>query len=299
MKSLPADQYESLKSTIKNAEVPGIFRSILKKQAHSVASNLVISAEVSTQINLFDSFRRQYETVLILASQDKATNYGGRECIDVTSIYSLIRGCHERFLALWYLSKSGAFPSATPEEEASFKHRCFLHGGFIDAQKNMKLRSHLIGISNLSKTLDREKSERLANLQNIEDSKIFHSLADKVKEKIVKFGAWRIWEGAELSWWALATKSPLNSAMAQYEYHTTSMCIHPSNAGMYADAQHDRSQDGLLAYLYVLAAFSARALYYISPSTGAIISDKEWACIKEFIDIGEGWISLPPVPEWE
>ncbi len=299
MKKLTVEAYEKLKAEIQNREVPSLFHSMLFKQAYEIYRQPDTNDAQTTLFNLFNLFFRQYNTILVLANKIEHINHPGTRYLDTTSIHALIRCCHERFLALWYLATPGIFPQILSEEEAEFKFLCFLHGGLVDSAENIRFRSRLVDTSSLTPHIDQQIIYRHDTFEKIKRHPIFNELENEAKIGIEKYGAWRIAGRKILSWNGLARISPLNSSMAQYEYHTTSLYTHPGYAGLASDIQHDQNIDGLLAYLYVIAASNIKVIDKIFPESAGNFSDREIACLSEFLDIAQSWLQLPPLPEWD
>ena len=299
MKKLTPDSYEALRSQIHNKEVPNLFHSMLLKQSANISTQEAeLDKRASTLIDLFNMFFRQYNTILVLSKKVSHVGYPDTHYLDTTSINTLIRSCHERFLALWYLSCHGLFNRTTSDKEKEFKWLCFYHGGLMDSIRNMRYRSKLVDTSQVMQTHEFDKKAREATLTKIKSHPIFLRLEEKAKLEIEQLGAWRIVGKKSASWTELARKSPLNSAMAQYEYHTMSMYTHPSEAGLAADAMHDGNIDGLLAYLYALSALYITTIDEIFPFSTDTFTPRELACVTEILEIAKDWLALPPLPAW-
>lgn len=299
MKKLTPEVYKTLKSEIFNEEVPNLFHRMLFKQSATICRQQKKNTVLSAQTNLFNLFFRQYNTILVISRKVAHIEHPDAHYLDVTSVQVLIRCCHERFLALWYLTSLGILPNSSHAEEAEFKWLCFYHSGLVESIQNMKLRSKLVDTSNLESIAISEKSKRDETFLKIKYHPIFAQLENDIKVKIEKYGAWRVVGQKLLSWSEFGRVSPLNSAMAQYEYHTMSMYTHPGYAGLIADIQHDGNIDGLLVYLYVLAASHINMMDEILPESSENFTTRELACLTEFLEIAKSWLQLPPLPEWD
>lgn len=297
MKKLTSEIYETLKSEIRNNEVPDLFHKMLFKQGAEIYKKKLASKAQTNLYNLFNLFFRQYNTILVIAKKIEHINHPETYYLDITSVHALIRCCHERFLALWYLATPGIFPQLSSIDEFDFKFLCFYHGGLVDSLQNIKLKSKLVDTNNLNNIINNQIDDRANTFLKIKKYPIFNELEAETKKSIEKYGAWRVADKKILSWNELARISPLNSAMAQYEYQTTSLYTHPGYAGLSADILHDQNIDGLLAYLYVLAASYIKVMDNILPKSSEEFTSRELACLTEFLEISESWMEIPPIPE--
>jgi hypothetical protein len=297
MRKLTSDVYETQKAKITNEDVPGLFGSMFSKQAAIVFERRrTFDLADAAKADLFAIFVRQYHTILDLAGPRAGARNAPTTRPDITSIHVLIRSCHERYLAFWYLASEGIFSDASREEEATFKWLCYYHGGIVDTVRRNSLRSRLVDTSALADSIKSEVQARRKIFQEIRHHRIFNRLDEGTQRAIEHHGAWRIGNAEALSWRQLAEISPLNSAFAQYEYHLMSLYAHAGYAGIKADQQNDADIPGLLAYLYVLAACYISTLDSIVPGSDANFTSRELACFQELLDVAESWVALPPLP---
>ncbi len=302
MKKLSREIYDKIKSKIPNEEVPNLIHSMLFKQAAEIyrqTQEKSLSSPIIAQISLFNLFFRQYNTILVLSRKVAHIGRPDTRYLDITSVHVLIRCCHERFLALWYLASSRVFPNFPSEKEAEFKWLCYQHGGLMDSFKNMEHRSRLVDTSNLAGSINSDQKLYNEIIAKIKSNAIFEQLDNDAKTRIEKYGAWQVVDKRVLSLSALARISPLNSAIVQYEYHTMSLYAHPGYAGLIADKLHDGDVDGLLSYSYTLASFYIKIMDEIFPESSENFTNRELACQREFLEIGENWMQLLPLASWD
>jgi len=298
MRTLTPDIYKTQKSQIRDGELPHLFHSMLKKQAAVIFERQrMFDDALSAKADLFNLFFRQYNTILVLEQKVAHIDSPGARYIDITSVNVLIRSCHERFLAFWYLAEGRLFPDATPEEEAKFKWLCYYHGGLVDAERNNLLRARLVDVTAQAGAMAGNATRKRDVLKEIKNSQVFKQLEPKTQEAIERYGAWRIGNRKLLSWNGLARLSPIKGAIAEFEYHRMSLYAHTGFAGLEEDKRNNGSPDGLLAYLYVLAACLIFSLDSVLPDSDIHFTSRELACAQEFREIAQSWINLPPLED--
>lgn len=296
MRTLPLAIYEAQKAKIRNDEVSNLFHSMLKKQAAVIFEHRrTFDDALSAKADLFNLFFRQYNTVIVLSQKVAHIGSPDARYVDATSISILVRSCHERFLAFWYLAEGRLFPEATLEEEAKFKWLCYYHGGLVDAERSNRLRARLVDTTAQVDVVTNITRRKVDAFKEIKNSQIFAKLEPKAQEAIERYGAWRIENRKSLSWSQLARLAPIKGAIAEFEYHRMSLYAHTGLAGLEEDKRSGGTQDELLAYLYVLAACMMFSLDTILPDSDIRFSQRELACVHEFREIARSWISLTPL----
>jgi hypothetical protein len=305
---LEAAVFETAKGDIQNQEVPRLLQAALFKQLRFVTRceekiRLLDSKNdgaIIMRINLYKAFFKQFNTILVMAKGtsyivDQKTKY-----LDITSIFTLIRACHERYLTFWHLGTPlGCWP-VTPDQELHFRWLCFRLSGIVEEQQTFRLLGRLRDVSSVSKELREQEGARRQIFREIKVHPIFSFLDAHTKSQIEKYGSWRIGHQGVMSWTDLARFSPLHSTMGQYEYFIMGLYAHPTFRGIALDGTHNGNNiNNDLAYLYSIAAMFICDADDVFPGSDENLTVKELAIILELRDIAIKWLALPPLGDLE
>lgn len=299
MRGLPQDVYEKLVSEIQNAEVPSLLMSALLKQDMFVRNiGETLDENAKAKASLFTLFVQQFNTIISLSHKTLCIVDNDISFLDVTSIFTLVRSCHERYLAFWHLNTALCFWDVTPEQELNFRWLCFKHGGLVDEQRSFEMTARLRDLTNMSKTLESFKAARRKLFDHIRAHSIFAALDQRSREDIELYGNWRIGRRGSLSWRELVQLSPLYNQLGQYEYFQLNQHAHTSYRGLsLVNKFHENINDGL-AYLYTLAALFSYDLDAMVPGSDVNLTNQELAIIHEFKLIATEWMKLPVLDEY-
>lgn len=298
MRDLPQDRYDALKAEIKNHDVPKLIVSALVKQLGFVIPlEGGMDGALLQRVNIFKLFIKQYNTVLRLAQGVSYVTSPDISYLDVTSIFTLIRSCHERYLSFWFLSTPVDLWGGAPEQELHFRWLCFRHGGYVDELKTFGMTGRLQDISQLEEYIRKVRLAKSDILGEIRTHPIFSKLGAEAKAAIEYDGAWKIGRNGPLSWSELAKLSPLNSGLAQREYFTMCLYTHTGYRGIELDGGFRGSINDGLVYLYTVASMFVFELDALIPGAGQELTDRELAIVRELREVGMHWLALPPISE--
>ncbi|MED5544911.1 MAG: hypothetical protein VYD90_06655 [Pseudomonadota bacterium] len=248
MRGLPQGVYEKLVSEIQNAEVPGLLMSALLKQdvfVRDIANTL--DEKAKSKAILFTLFAQQFNTIISLSQKTSCVVDENISFLDITSIFTLVRSCHERYLSFWHLNTALCVWDVTPEQELNFRWLCFKHGGLVDEQRSFEMTARLRDLTNMSKTLESFKAERRKLFDDIRAHSIFAALDQRSREDIERYGNWRIGPRGSMSWRELVQLSPLYNRLGQYEYFQLNQHAHTCYRGLsLVNKFHDDINNGLV-----------------------------------------------------
>lgn len=167
MRALTTDVFVATKDNIQNQDVPELLQAALFKQLHFVMPHEEKMHRRKNQsdgalimrINFYKAFFKQFNTILTLAKSISFVFDQGTKYLDITSIFTLIRSCHERYLSFWLLGHSLGCWRVTSEEELHFRWLCFRHSGIIDEQKTFRFLSRIRDISTMSQNRQKQAGE--------------------------------------------------------------------------------------------------------------------------------------------
>ncbi|MCF5850189.1 hypothetical protein [Aeromonas veronii] len=286
---LSEEEYKAHINSIENKEVPEIIFSVLCKVSQFLENRRKLFSE-SERIrqNLFNSFFKQYNTILALSQKTQYVFNPDISYLDIRSINILIRSAHEIYLVHHYLVSDGMFGSVNSVDERAFKYLIYKLSGELSQIRTLDLYKELkYKPDNTLDLYEAATTNKNEVLQKISSFEIYKNLPKELKKKI-KSGEWRVNSERTLSWSDLAELTPMVAQYGKLEYHHLSQYTHMTYASQVLEANHNQDIDGLLCHLYILASlfsFSVISSYNMIITKDDILTKREQSLIIEFLGL--------------
>lgn len=234
---------------------------------------------------LFKSYFKLYNTTLRLS---EGTSYVFRpevSYIDIKSINTQIRACHELYLLFQYITTNTIGDGKLDEKE--FKYECYRLAGVLDSRRTYE---KIKGVAGYRELYDREIEHVRSEISEcrgiITKSAIYKLLSSEIKDA-VRNGHWRVDAEKKLSWNDLLAYTAMPREYGTLEYHVLSMYAHTSHASLKLEAQHDYNMIGALSHLYKLTALMCCSTLNAFGFDFSPLEKREVALIIDLINMGE------------
>ena len=279
------EEYEHLANSISNEEVAEVmFGTLMKIHMELEETVVAMTTAEEWKYGLFKSFFKLYNTILRLSQGTSYVFKPQISYIDIKSINTQIRTCHELYLLFQYITTNTIGDGMVDEKE--FKYECYRLAGALDSKRTYEKIKHIAGY--------RELYEReIVHVQNeisecrriIIKSPTYKSLSAEVKHAVCN-GHWRVSAEKKLSWNDLLAYTAMSREYGVFEYHVLSMYAHTSHASLKLEAQHDYNMIGALSHLYKLTALMCCAVLSAFGLGFSPLTKREVALIIDLRNMG-------------
>ncbi|HRO19002.1 MULTISPECIES: DUF5677 domain-containing protein [Alcaligenes] len=285
------EEYVTLVNSISNEQVPEVmFATILKIHLELEGTIESMTEAEVWRYGLFKSFFKIYNTILRLSEGTSYVFNPKISYIDIKSINTQIRACHELYLLFQYITTNTIGDGKLDEKE--FKYECYRLAGAIDSKRTYEKIKNFVGYQEQCDIeIEKLRNEISECRQIISGSEIYNLLSSNTKNA-VRNGHWRVDVEKRLSWNDLLAYTPMSRVYGTLEYHVLSMYAHTSHASLELEANHDYDMISALAHLYKLTALmSFSTLNAFGLNYNSFLEKREVALIYDLMTIENKLIS--------
>ena len=252
------EEYEHLTNSISNEEVAEVmFEALMKIHMKLEEAVVTMTAAEEWRYGLFKSFFKLYNTILRLSEGTSYVFRPKKSYIDIKSINTQIRACHELYLLFQYITTNTISEGTLDEKE--FKYECYRLAGALDSKRTYEKIKNIAGFrEQYEREIGHVRDEVSGCRRIITQSAIYNLLSAEIKDA-VRNGHWRVSAEKKLSWNDLLAYTAMSREYGTLEYHVLSMYAHTSHASLKLEAQHDYNMIGALSHLYKLTALMCLA----------------------------------------
>lgn len=248
------EEIRSLADSISNEDVAEIMFDALEKVHRAIEEKVdTLSIDEEWTYGLFKSFFKTYNTIYHLSL---GTSYVFRphiKYIDIKTINTQIRSCHELYLTFQYITCSRIVDGS--KEERDFKYTCYRLAGALDNKRTYEQIKDFSGYRELyEQQIGHVQEEIDVCRRKISKSRIYKLLSKNARDAVRK-GYWKVSAEGRLSWNDLLACTSMPKTYGVFEYNNLSLYAHSSHASLQLEAQHDYNMIGALAHIYKLCAF--------------------------------------------
>ncbi|WP_454838363.1 DUF5677 domain-containing protein [Pseudomonas mohnii] len=272
------EEYIEIINSIKNEDVAGIMFEALLKLHDQLELRQHAMTEADRWIYcLFKAFFKMYNTIYHLSNEIPYFFRPHIKYIDIRSINTQIRSCHEIYLTYNYITATIIADGGIEERE--LKYNAYRLAGALD---NKRIYNRIKNFDGYRERYDNEiiriDSEIRECRQAISKNSVYKLLDENIKSAVQK-GHWKVTKSTKLGWSDLLDGTPMPRTYGEFEYNILSLYTHSSHASLELEAQHDYDMICALAHLYKLTALMcmtttiAFKLTELDKRTRALIND--------------------------
>lgn len=282
MKELSIEELRTESKNISDNKIGIIFTSVIHKQLIFVHKNNVnLERENKLKYFMYKHFANQFNTAVRIAM---GLNYLDKEntiYFDSMTFFAIIRSCMERYLAFWLLDYHESESNIEIQQEISFRYLCFQYSACRDCI-NISKTFPKIKRTNQSTDISTE-IQKMKNIKNeIINHKYYLNIKKDRRERIIKYGDWKILSGEILNWMDLIRASPLDNGMGLAEYSYMSNYTHASPYGIRLAEGYKNNTGDDLFYLYAICAMFVYGFDQMCPGSTENFDKYEIAISQEF-----------------